>query len=601
VTGDAYPAPNGDGAPSILASKLRPALAQRREVPGRLARLLEPRPGGLVLVHAAAGYGKTTALASTQRGSWLWYSLDGGDGPAPTLAHRLCMALGFPPSPPDLPTNGQAAAREVAPRLEGRGLTITLDRFEHVGDAGEVGRFLLELLELVPDLALRVATRTRPALALERLRLEGRLVDVGPAELRLERREIGSLLGQTLGRSPQRTELDFADQVLGGWPAALRLWRPALDGDDVAALVRPLHPLHDYLHEEVFTDTVAREILDLVRDGPAWLLEPEGSLIRDATTAEREVAERLVRDRVGVIPEDGGWRLHPLVSAFLRMSTRTRHSVQRTIGRPDRPPGPAGGAARVVVRALGSLAVTVDGVPVEDASWPTAARRLFELLLSLPGSHATAQEAAAQLWPRHLPRSALNSFNVALHGLRRVLQPEMRAGGESRYVVRQGRLYRLALDEIACDADDFSRLVARTSQPLDDDAAQRLETAVALYHGDFLATSSEGFAEQRRARLHHLWLEALERLGEWHGLAGRDGQALHAFNRMLEQSPQREDVWARVLELHLSVGDEYGALAALQRCEQSLAAAGIEPSGLLRELHRRVRRNTPPPLDPADV
>jgi two-component SAPR family response regulator len=239
-------------------------------------------------------------------------------------------------------------------------------------------------------------------------------------------------------------------------------------------------------------------------------------------------------------------------------------------------------------------------MPVDDASWPTAARRLLELLLSLPGSQTTAQEAAAQLWPRHLPRSALNSFNVALHGLRRVLQPDMRAGGESGHVVRQGRLYRLALDEIACDADHFSRLVTGASLPLDDDAAQRLETAVALYHADFLATSSERFAEQKRARLRRLRLDALERLGEWHSHAGRDGQALYAFNRVLEQSPLREDVWARVLELHLSVGDEYGALAALQRCEQGLAAAGIEPSGLLRELRRLIRREPPAPLDPTE-
>ena len=41
------------------------------------------------------------------------------------------------------------------------------------------------------------------------------------------------------------------------------------------------------------------------------------------------------------------------------------------------------------------------------------------------------------------------------------------------------------------------------------------------------------------------------------------------------------------------------ALEALQRCEQSLVLAGIEPSGLLRELHRRIRREPPPP-DPEE-
>src|SRR2546429_4124570 len=94
-------------------------------------------------------------------------------------------------------------------------------------------------------------------------------------------------------------------------------------------------------------------------------------------------------------------------------------------------------------------------------------------------------------------------------------------------------------------------------------------------------------------------METLERLGDWHVVESRTADALHCFNRLLELAPHREDVWARVLELHLADGDEYRALEALQRCEQSLVLAGIEPSGLLRELHRRIRREPPPP-DPEE-
>src|SRR5215472_15895978 len=44
-----------------LPGKLRPALAVSRRLSASLRGLLAPRPGSLVLVHAAAGYGKTTA------------------------------------------------------------------------------------------------------------------------------------------------------------------------------------------------------------------------------------------------------------------------------------------------------------------------------------------------------------------------------------------------------------------------------------------------------------------------------------------------------------------------------------------------------------
>jgi DNA-binding SARP family transcriptional activator len=248
---------------------------------------------------------------------------------------------------------------------------------------------------------------------------------------------------------------------------------------------------------------------------------------------------------------------------------------------------------RVAIATLGGLAVSIGVATVPEAAWATASRRLLELLLCLPGYQATAQQAARLLWPRHLPRSALNSFNVALHGLRRVLEPELTAGADSRYVIRQGRVYRLRLEQMACDVDEFTKLVRHVSRPLGEDAAERLETAAALYRGDFLATSAEEFTQEKRTRLRRVMLDTLERLGEWHAEGGRGPQALRAYNRLLELAPHREDAWARVLELHLRAGDEYRALAVLQQCEQSLEAAGIEPSGLLRELHHRIRREAP--------
>jgi DNA-binding SARP family transcriptional activator len=302
--------------------------------------------------------------------------------------------------------------------------------------------------------------------------------------------------------------------------------------------------------------------------------------------------DALVRDRIGVLPGPGGWHLHPLVAAFLAMHAAAPEGGPNLVPL-EAEPEPAGVTHGVAITTLGGLSVAIDGVTVPEAAWPAAARRLLELLLCLPGYQATAQQAARLLWPRHLPRSGLNSFNVALHGLRRLLEPDLATGADSRFVVRQGRVYRLRLEQMACDVDEFSKLVRYATRPLGDEAARHLETAVALYRGDFLATSTDEFTQEKRARLRRTVLDTLERLGEWHADAGRGPQALRAFNRLLELAPHREDAWAHVLELHLAAGDEYRALAALQQCEQSLEAAGIEPSGLLRELHHRIRREAP--------
>jgi DNA-binding SARP family transcriptional activator len=546
--------------------------------------VLAPRPACLLLVHAAAGYGKTTALAATQPPDSLWYNLDRSDHEPRVLAIRLCVALGLPPPAPDVAASGEALALEMADELQGRELTITFDRFEQLGDAPEVGRLLKELLLAAPGVSIRLATRVRPTVPLERLRLEGLLLEVGPGELRLDRDEIEGLLAGTLGHAPCGAEVDFADAMLGGWPAAIYLWLAGLDGgDDLLAPLQAGKPLHDYLHEE------------LVHPSPdlAWLVGT-GPIRERATTPERRWAmDALVRDRVGVVPGSGGWHVHPLVSAFLEMHITGARPEAENVVPIEAEPAPPSEPHGVEISTLGGLSVAIDGETVPEASWPSAARRLLELLLCLPGYQATAQQAAKLLWPRHLARSGLNSFNVALHGLRRVLEPDLATGADSRFVIRQGRVYRLRLEQVTCDVDEFTKLVRFAARPLGDEAAERLESAVALYRGDFLASSSDEFTQEKRTRLRRVMLDTLERLGEWHSEAGRAPQALRAFNRLLELAPHREDAWAHVLELHLAAGDEYRALAVLQQCEQSLESAGIEPSGLLRELHRRIRREAP--------
>jgi DNA-binding SARP family transcriptional activator len=590
-------APLGDGrresaALPILPTKLVPALTRRHQVSTRLAELLRPLPGHVVLVHAAAGSGKTAALAATHEPGWLWYNLDRGDQSPLVLGSRLAAALGLQPLDPDLAPLGEVVAAELGQRLGGRPLTITLDRYQQLGEAAEVGRMLSELLDVLPAVSFRIASRTRPLLPLERLRLDGRLTEVGQPELRLPRSQVEEVLAEALGRPPNADELDFADTVLGGWPAAVHLWLAGMgEGEqDLMAPLGPGRPLHDYLHEELLRGTLTPAQMDVFRAEVGWMPGPGPVLDRAPTTEQRLLAaDALIRHRVGVVPGPGGWHWHPLVACFLEMHRKREQAGANHA--PPVPPERVGPA--VAIRAFGELSVTVDGVPVDDAAWPTASRRLLELLLCLPGSQTTAQQAGRLLWPRHLARSALNSFNVALHGLRRILEPRLTAGAESRYVVRQGHVYRLCLERLACDVEEFWHLVRQGAPALGSDAGRRLQAAVELYQEDFLAGSTEEFAREKRARLRRQMLETLEQLGEWHAESGRGGEALAAFQRLLELAPNREDVWARVLELHLAGGDEYRALAELHRSEQSLQAAGIEPSGLLKELYRRIRREPP--------
>jgi len=504
--------------------KLRPAVARLRQVPQRLLDALRPSPGCVTLVHASAGYGKTTALAATQGQRSTWYTLDATDADPAVFALRLSRAMGFQP-PTQEASTVDAMALELARQLQGPPTTVTLDRWEQVGRAVALGSLLDGLILLAPALALRVATRTRPSLPLERMRLEGRLIDVGPGDLRLEREEISDLLTASWQRPPYAGELDFADTVLVGWPAALQLWLSGLDSAGMLAPLLPGRLLHEYFEEQVM-GSLPEDLRDGLRRDWRWLSGAGPLLERASSARRRELANRLVRDRVAVVPCPDGWHAHPLLVAFavMRGSRMSDAAALERLTAATRPAGPgiAPGPERpLTIRTFGGLSVVLDDVPLPLRAWPESSRRLLELLLCLPGRRVTAEDGARLLWPRHPAKAARNSFNVALHGLRRALEPELTSGARSRYVVREGRRYRLCLERITCDAEEFARLVRDIAAPLDEASAQRLEAAIELHTGDFLASSGERFAAARRDELRALLLTGAAVLARWRGEAGR--------------------------------------------------------------------------------
>ena len=84
---------------------------------------------------------------------------------------------------------------------------------------------------------------------------------------------------------------------------------------------------------------------------------------------------------------------------------------------------------------LGSVRLAVGDRLIPDHAWRRrSARALFLLLLTTPGHRLPRDRVLDLLWPESPPDSALNALRVALHALRRVLEPELRAGRESAYV-----------------------------------------------------------------------------------------------------------------------------------------------------------------------
>jgi DNA-binding SARP family transcriptional activator len=555
----------------------------------RLEPLVEPVLGTLVLVQAPAGFGKTLSLFSSP-GPWrrIWYNADGSDRDPRTLAERLAQALGVSVFAPRADANPAELAAALAYALPPGVVTLDVDGAERVGQAARSFAVLSELLSLASDrVALRMTTRSRPPIPLERLRLAGRLREVGPEDLRFELEEAQLFVEDVAGRRLGPAKLQELQSALDGWPAGLAL---CLLSDGAGARD---DALQRYLADEVLApvNDEVRALLTQIAahpgSDPARLAEtlPEG----------RRAWDWILAERFFVTPGASGYRLHPALSAFLRSQ------ASRTPGAGPGDLGPVRRETDLEIRTLGAFEVRIGGELIEPAQWrPFGALRVLRVLLSQPHYTVTAEAAAEMLWPRHEAASALNSFNVSLHALRRILEPDLRRGAESRFIVRESRHYRLQVENIDLDVTRFLAL-ARPARGVP--TIKELEQAAALYRGDFLSdVLYMDYPNERREHLKTLYLETLEHLGDLLLETGAIQRGLAAYRTLLATDPLREDVWARLMRHHLGRGERAAAARAFRACEDALREdLGVTPADELQELMREAISGGQPPLEATEL
>jgi len=228
----------GDPVFDLVASKLRPPLVR----PGTVRRspLIERLVRGdrrpIVSVVAPPGYGKTTVLsqwAERNGQSFAWVSVDERDNDPKVLLTYVAEALNRI-EPIDervfdaLASPGSSVPGSVVPRLGSAFSSMTspvalvLDDV-HMLRNRECQAALSVLADHVPGGSrLAVAGRTRPPLRVARLRAEGRILEIGPGDLSLNRGEASVLL-RNADIAVGEDDVTDLHRRTEGWPAGLYL------------------------------------------------------------------------------------------------------------------------------------------------------------------------------------------------------------------------------------------------------------------------------------------------------------------------------------------------------------------------------------------
>ena len=252
-------------------------------------------------------------------------------------------------------------------------------------------------------------------------------------------------------------------------------------------------------------------------------------------------------------------------------------------------------AERLTITLLGGMAVTCGDEPITGLGTRKAEALLAYLVMQ---KRPFPRELLADLlWDDRPQEQALANLRSLLSGLRRKLKPYLA-------ITRQTVAFNHDSD-YWLDAAVFERLLKFEDSSVGDVDHQmrlsNLQTAVSLYHDDFLAGFHireayrfEEWAILERERLRRLAVAALQKLVERSLDTNQIDQGIAYSNDLIKYDPYSESAQQQIMRLLARSGQRNAALAQYKQFQQFLAdEIGVSPLPETNALYERIKLANP--------
>jgi DNA-binding SARP family transcriptional activator len=212
---------------------------------------------------------------------------------------------------------------------------------------------------------------------------------------------------------------------------------------------------------------------------------------------------------------------------------------------------------RLRVCTLGKTVVESPEGPIDGAWLEQRTGQILKYLVAMRHRSVAVDEIGESIWPG-ADYAIGASVRYYIHSLRRRLEPQRGSREPSVFIAVGPGSYRLKLDHVVIDADEFEAEVTAGVARAEQDpqgAAVQIERGMAFYSGDFLADLPYAeWAMSERQHLHDLACMGLGCLAGIRIELGLFAAAAHALERLAAMQPYDEAVHRRLMELDIMQG-----------------------------------------------
>ncbi len=247
--------------------------------------------------------------------------------------------------------------------------------------------------------------------------------------------------------------------------------------------------------------------------------------------------------------------------------------------------------AELKVYTFGRFNLALNGQQISDNWGRDKAIQLFQFfLISRNRSALHKEQIMDRLWEG---TATDQNFKVALHGINKVLEPDKKARGNSKFMQRQGSSYKLNMEYVWLDSqamESFLEIGNNSVKEQPELALIAYQYAVNLYKGVFLPNRIyEDWTSTEREKLQMLALNAYISLAELE-LKEQPNESIRLTEEALIIDPTWEEAYRIQMMAHMINGNRPQAIKTFNKCRDTLKQEfGIEPLPDTLQLLQRIQ------------